>query len=120
MKVGQVNNQPNFGIRYVNKNAWNPNVLKAFEASKLLKGIDAKYPEAAILYTKTVQGDVFGKYPEHTLTAKLQLAKNMVYRWTHSSSKEDAPDIKFLNFIKNATVEEVENKSVTQLTSKLV
>lgn len=40
------NNQPTFGMKYINPRGWNETVLKSLQNSSLAKEIDAKYPNA--------------------------------------------------------------------------
>ena len=85
MQINSINNnQPNFGIKYVNKSAWNSEALKAFESSELLKGIDRKFPEASVVYSKTYNNSD----KSHTLNVKFQLAKDYAFDWVLSSAKE--------------------------------
>ena len=85
MQINSINNnQPNFGIKYVNKSAWNSEALKAFESSELLKGIDRKFPEASVVYSKTYNNSD----KLHTLKVNFQLAKDYGFDWVLSSAKE--------------------------------
>lgn len=115
MKVNEINKQPSFGIKYLNKQAWSSKALKTFENSALLKNLDKKYPNASVVYNKFYEEDPFGFEPTHTLVAVFKLAKNQVFRWTLSSHRADVPEEVFMNFIKNTNITEVENKSVTEL-----
>ena len=115
MKISEVNNQPSFGIKYLNKQAWNSKALKTFENSALLKNLDKKYPNASVAYNKFYEEDPFGFEPTHTLVAVFKLAKNQVFRWTLSSHRAEVPEQEFVKFIKETTLVDVENKSVTEL-----
>lgn len=117
MKIEQINNQPSFGIKYLNKSAWNPTVLKTFENSKLLKNIDKKYPSATVTYKKIYEEDIFGSEPTHTLVAVFNLAKNMIYRWSLSSYRKDIPEKNFIDFINSTTLSEIEFKAVPELSA---
>ena len=116
MKVSEISNQPSFGIKYLNKQSWNPKVLKTFENSALLQNLDKKYPNASVVYNKFYEEDAFGFEPMHTLVAVFKLAKNQVFRWTLSSHRSEVPEEEFMKFIKETTLADVENKSVTELT----
>ena len=104
-------NEPSFGIKYMNKGQWDKNVLQAFEKSNLLKTIDKKYPNASIIYNK------FYEFEDdtHTLIAKLNLAKDKSFRWTLSSHNEEVPKRHFIDFINTANLEDIENKAVSEL-----
>ena len=115
MKVSEVSNQPSFGIKYLNKQAWNPKVLKTFENSTLLQNLDKKYPNASVVYNKFYEEDAFGFDPTHTLAAVFKLAKNQVFRWTLSSHNSEVPEEEFIKFIKGTNIADIENKSVTEL-----
>ena len=109
-RVSQQNNT-NFGIKYLNKEVWNKQALETFEKSNLLKSIDQKFPKAEIFINK------FHDYEDesHTLSALLKLGKDKFYRWTLSSHSEDVPNEHFINFIKTATLENVEAEAVNKL-----
>ena len=112
----QQNNQPNFGIKFVNKNAWNKEVLKVFEGSKLLKDIDAKYPKAELHYIKmSGEESMINDELIHTLIMDIKLAKDKLYRWTLSSHKEYAPEKELIKDVPNMTLKEIENSSVEKL-----
>ena len=113
MNISKVSyqNEPSFGIKYLNKGQWDKKVLKTFEESNLLKTIDKKYPNASVIYNK------FYEFEDdtHTLVAKLNLAKDKFFRWTLSSHNEEVPKKHFIDFINTATLEDVENKAVFEL-----
>ena len=104
-------NEPSFGIKYMNKGQWDKNVLKIFEKSNLLKTIDKKYPSASIIYNK------FYDFEDetYTLIAKLNLAKDKSFRWTLSSHNEEVPKRHFIDFINTANLEDIEKKAVAEL-----
>ena len=104
-------NEPSFGIKYMNKGQWDKNVLKIFEKSNLLKTIDNKYPSASIIYNK------FYDFEDeaYTLMAKLNLAKDKSFRWTLSSHNEEVAKRHFIDFINTANLEDIEKKAVAEL-----
>ena len=104
-------NEPSFGIKYLNKGKWDKNVLQTFEKSNLLKNIDKKYPSASVIYDK------FYEFEDdtHTLIAKLNLAKDKTFRWTLSSHNEEVPKKHFIDFINTTSLEDIENKAVAEL-----
>lgn len=113
MNISKVSyqNEPSFGIKYLNKGQWDKKVLKTFKESNLLKAIDKKYPNASVIYNK------FYEFEDdtHTLVAKLNLAKDKFFRWTLSSHNEEVPKKHFIDFVNTATLEDIENKAVTEL-----
>lgn len=112
----QQNNQPNFGIKYLNKKAWNNDVLKAFENSKLLKGIDKKYPEAEVYYIKISENEsLINTELVHTLVTDIKLAKDKFFRWNLSSYSENVPEKHFIKDLSKMTLEDVENRSAKKL-----
>ena len=113
-RVSQQNNTNFNAIRYVNKGALNKQALEAIEAienASVLKSIEKKYPNAAIIFDKFYDHED----ETHTLLANIKLAKNKNYRWTLSSHREEVPNEHFINFIKTASLEEIENNAVEKL-----
>ena len=109
MKVDNIQNSPSFGIKYSNKEAWSPKVLKAFENSELLKSIDKKYPDAAVRYTKISEEDCFGNSDFfNTLILDIKLLKGKIFRLNVSSHSEEVPVKLFINDIGKLTLEDVE------------
>lgn len=110
-RVSQQNNTNFNAIKYVNKGVLNKQALEAIENARVLESIEKKYPNAAIIFDK------FYDYEDetHTLLANIKLAKNKNYRWTLSSHREEVPNEHFINFIKTASLEEIENNAVEKL-----
>ena len=100
-------NDPSFGINYLNKPQWDKKVLRAFEKSNLLESIDKKYSFASISYDKFYEFES----ETHTLAVILKLTKEKLFRWTLSSHNEDVPKKHFIDFINKTNLEEIESKS---------
>ena len=107
--------QPNFGIRYMNKQVWSPEIVKALENSTLIKKIDKKYPEAAIAYVKIFDSDPFMGDDCYTALMQLKLNATKFFQWTLSSHNSDVPEECFIDFLNNTTLEEIESKAVNNL-----
>ena len=112
----QQNNQPNFGIKFINKNAWNKDVLNAFENSKVFKEINEKYPEAKVYYTK-ISGEESIANSEiiHTLIMDIELAKNKLFRWNLSSHNEFFPEQHLKYELKTLNLKNIENSAAEML-----
>ena len=112
----QQNNQTTFGIKYINKTAWNKDVLKAFENSKLLKAIDEKYPKASIEYAKISEEEsIANSEIIHTLIMDIKLVKNKFFRWHLSSHRENVPEQELLKELPTMNLKEIENSAVEEL-----
>ena len=117
MQINSINNnQPNFGIKYVNKSAWNREVLRTFENSTLLKEIDKKFPEATVAYSKSYKFKPNNYDKIHTLMINFQLAEGYGYKWTLSSSKEEEPDKMFQKFVNEKKLDSLEFSADSQKT----
>lgn len=116
MRVQNVNNQPNFGIKYVNPKAWNPNVLKTFEKSNLLKEINSKYPNAEARYFHMKDMDMMLDSDDtYTTLFDIILNKEKIFRWNLSSHSKNVPDNHLVEALNKLTLKEVEDKSVQKL-----
>lgn len=117
MQVQLVKNQPNFGIKCVNKGAWNPKVLEAFEKSNLIKEIDAKYSKAEAFYNKIndAEFNIINSENEYTTIFDIILQCGKKYRWSLSSRTESVPDKYLIEKLKTITLKEVEEKSSNNL-----
>lgn len=115
MNIKPVDNQPNFGIKYMNKQAWSPEIVKTFENSSLIKKIDKKYPEAAIAYAKVFEEDPIMGDDCYTALMQLKLNAEKLFQWTLSSHNPDVPEECFIDFFNKTTLEEIESKSVKSL-----
>ena len=115
MNIKPTNNQPSFGIKYMNKQVWSPEIVKAFETSTLIKKIDKKYPEAAIAYAKVFDSDPFMGDDCYTALMQLKLNAEKFFQWTLSSHNPDVPEEYFIDFLNNTTLEEIESKAVKNL-----
>ena len=105
--------QPNFGIKYVNKKAWSPNALKAFEQSEILKSIDEKYPEASVAYANFSDNNgIANTETVHTIIMDIKLAKDKIFRWNLSSHFENIPEKYLIKDLKTMTLEFVERKAM--------
>ncbi len=112
----QNSNQTSFGIKYVNKKAWNKDVLKAFEESKIFRGINAKYPDAEVRYTKISGEDSIGNAEIiHTLLMDIKLAKNKFFRWNLSSHSEMFPEQHLKYELKILNMKDIEEGAVETL-----
>lgn len=113
----QNNGQTSFGIKYTNKQAWNKDVLKAFENSNLYKSLNEKYPDAKARYIKISGEDsIANSEIIHTLIMDLELAKNKFFRWNISSHNENFPEKVLIEELPSMTIEKIENDSVEKLT----
>ena len=118
MKVNNIQNtnQTNFGIKYVNKKAWNADVLSAFEKSKILEKIDEKYPNANVYYKKlSGEEDIVNGEMIHTLVMDIKLEKDKFFRWHLSSHFEKYPEKTLIRELKTLTMDDVESGSAEKL-----
>ena len=119
MKINslQKTNQTNFGIKYKNKKAWNKDVLKAFEESRIFRDINAKYPNAEVRYTKISGEDsIANSEIIHTLLMDIKLAKNKFYRWHLSSHSEMFPEQHLKYELKTLILKDIEEGAAEELT----
>ena len=116
MKVQSVNNEPNFGIKCINKKAWNPKVLEAFENSKLIKEIDAKYPNASAYYNKINEAefDMVNCEDIYTTIFDILLDSGKKFYWNLSSYSKNIPDEHLINDLQTLTLEKVEKMADTK------
>lgn len=114
MRVNKVqNNNVSFGIKYVNKASWNPDVLKAFENSKLLKEIDQKYREASVRCVKlSSEESLINSDMIHTLFFDIRLTKDKIYKWDLSSHQEFAPENELVRTIKSLSLKNIEQEAI--------
>ena len=109
----QNSNQTSFGIKYLNKKAWNKDVLKAFEESKIFRDINNKYPDAEVRYTKISGEDSIGNSEIiHTLLMDIKLAKNKFFRWNLSSHSEMFPEQHLKYELKILNMKDIEESAV--------
>ena len=116
LQVQIVDNQPNFGIKYVNKNIWNSKVLETFENSKLLKEINAKYPNAqALYYNKTIKDrGMFSSKNIYTTFFDIILEPYKKFRWSLASYKDYIPDKLLIDELQILSLKRVEKESVRE------
>ncbi len=113
MQINKIDNQTSFGINYQNIKDWNPGTLKAFKKSKLLKGIDKKYPDACVSYFKQNSIDFFGEEVGYnTLSAFFHLDNNKISKWEAIDKKRGIVEKKFIEYLKKASVEDLEQKLI--------
>ena len=106
----QSNNQTGFGIKFINKSAWNKDVLQSFENSNLFKSLDKKYPNAEVYYMKMSGEDsIANSELIHTLLMDIKLEDNKIFRWTLSSHTENVPEKELAKSLKTMTIEDVDN-----------
>ena len=117
----QNTNQTHFGIKYINKRAWNKDVLKAFEESKLLKDINEKYPDAEIRYKKMSGKDsIWNTEIINTLLINIKLAKNKFLSWSLSSNTEILPE-KLLKYeLKTLNLKDLEEGPAEEIAPKYI
>ena len=110
MQINKINNnETTFGIKYLNKKAWNKDVLKAFENSKFLKSIDEKYPKAAVEYAKISEEEsIANSEMLHTLIMDIKLAKNKFFRWHLSSHSENVPEQELIKELEDLSLTKAE------------
>jgi len=122
MEINKVqnHNQTNFGIKYINKQTWNKDVLKAFEKSKILKEINDNYPKANVKMLK-ISGEESIANAEilHTLIMDIELTKNKLFRWHLSSHAENVPEKNLIKDLETLTLNQVEESSVEKLSPVL-
>ena len=119
MQINKIQNnyQASFGIKYANKEAWNKDVLKAFENSNLYKSINEKYPDAKARYIKISGEDsIANSEIIHTLIMDLELTKNKLFRWCMSSHTENVPDKVLMKELPDMSLKEIEKDSKEKLT----
>ena len=115
MQVQNINNQPNFGIKYINKNTWNPKVLEAFENSKLLKEINAKYPKAETRYIHINDAECLLETDDtYTTLLDIILKPGKKFRWNLTSHNKSVPDKHLIEKLSTLTLDEVEKGSVKE------
>ena len=105
MQVNRVNNQqPSFGMKYVNPTKWSPRLLKTLMDSSLVKEIDAKYPKAQAEWK-----DVFDDKLDYQLVITLtndKFAKFFDRDFSHHRFDFCVDDC--MRKIKNSTLEDLE------------
>ncbi len=118
MQINKIQNanQTSFGIKYVNKKAWNKDVLKAFEESKIFRDINNKYPDAEVRYTKISGEDsIANSEIIHTLLMDIKLAENKNYRWHLSSHSEMFPEQHLKYELKILSLKDIEKSAAEKL-----
>lgn len=112
----QSNNQTGFGIKFINKSAWNKDVLQSFENSNLLKSLNEKYPKAEVYYMKMSGEDsIANSELIHTLLMDIKLEDNKIFRWTLSSHTENIPEKELAKSLKTMTVEDVDKYAIEDI-----
>ena len=111
--INNTNNNLSFGIRYNNKAAWNKEILSYIEKSKLVSDVDKKYPDAILTYIKKDLTDVdsINCEPNYLASLVIKLAKNKVSTYSINSHTTEGADKALLSYIRNLTIEDVENAS---------
>lgn len=105
MQVNRVNNQqPSFGMKYVNPTKWSPRLLKTLMDSSLVKEIDAKYPKAEAEWK-----DVFGDKLDYQLVITLTKDKSAkFFDRDFSDCRFDCSIYDCMKKIEKSTLEDVE------------
>lgn len=67
------NNQPSFGMKYINPREWHGEVLDSLRNSSLAKEIDAKYPNAKVWW---LSQPIIGSKKSRALSLFIKLADN--------------------------------------------
>lgn len=111
MYVSKIDNQPNFGLTYINKSTWNKDILKTLEKSKLVKDIDKKYPVAYASYTKIREENPFNGEPNFHLSFILKLAKNKIWNFNIDSHSSEGVNKALISELKNKKLEEIEKEA---------
>ena len=111
MNVPKIDNQPVFGIKFINKQMWNGNFIKSFEQLDLVKQIDKKYPKASASYRKTIETDVTGSKPNYHLNFKINLKNNRERTFIVDSESSSSADNSLLNILKNISIVDIEKES---------
>ena len=104
MQIQNINNSPNFVIKYIKPRKWNPDVLDTLIKSDLVKQIDNKYPNAKVTYLSGYSG----MYPNTK-----RPFSNLYFSLDTSCSKLDIGakyDDELVKIIKSATLEDLEKE----------
>ena len=118
MKISQIDNQlisqPSFGIKYKNRNAWIPQLLKSFENTNLVKELDRKYPEAEVFVREMPKLDKISETKEkiYTVDIVIGLVKDRIFRWRYGSYNPQEPLKYFLYEFDEMTLKDMERHSV--------
>ena len=111
MYVSKIDNQPSFGLTYINKKSWNKDLLKTLEKSKLVKEIDKKYPVAYASYTKIREENAFNGEPNFHLSFILKLAKDKIWNFNIDSHSSEGTNKALIAELKSKRLEDVEKEA---------
>ena len=111
MNVSEINNQPSFGIRYINKEMWNKGFLKTFSKSDLVKSIDAKYSKASASYRKILETDIFSGKPNYHLSFQINLGRKRSWKFVNDSKSPSEGDKILKETLDKLSINEIEEKS---------
>lgn len=111
MYVSKVDNQPGFGLTYINKSAWNKDILRTLEKSKLAKDIDKKYPVAFASYTKIMEKNPFNDDPNYHISFILKLAKNKIWNFNIDSHSSEGANKALISVLKSKKLEDLEREA---------
>ena len=92
MKITKIENRQTFGIRCINPKSWNSEFLKNFEKSKLVKEIDAKYPNASANYFSFKQNDMVNDEDVWTTLFDIILTPNKIWHYHLDSHNFNVPN----------------------------
>ena len=111
MYVSKIDNQPSFGLTYINKKSWNKDILRTLEKSKLVKEIDKKYPVAYASYTKIREENAFNDEPNFHLSFILKLAKDKIWNFNIDSHSSEGTNKALIAELKSKRLEDVEKEA---------
>ena len=120
MNISRVDNQPNFGIRYINKKMWNRKFAKSFEQLDLTKQIDEKYPKASASYRKIAETDIDIPKPNFHLDFRISLNKNKTWNVSFDDKSSAKTDKALLEKLNNITLSDIEKEYVTKYKMKKI
>ena len=120
MQISKIDNQPVFGINYVNKQMWHKSFIKSFEGLDLVKQIEKKYPNASASYRKTLETDINNKNPNFHLTFKIGLKDKLTWSANIDGDSSSKADRTLIDILSNTSLSDIEKQSVKKYKIKRV
>ena len=110
--VGQKNN-PNFGIKFINKSSCPKVLAEAIEKSGVVRAIDSKYPDAYVKYSKAeVSGfDLANGEPDFMASLFFGLGDKKVSSFHMNSHSSDGADSALKRLVSSLSLETVEKQA---------
>ena len=118
MRIQSVENNQNFGMKFINVNSWNKTVLHEFSRSKLARELNTLYPEASASFMTSQTPLKNGKIM-HSLEVNVQLDEGNSLRLmsnckSSKNTKENPAALVVRNFVQNirqySYIESLENE----------